>query len=288
MVLTVWALHAFTPPSCTSGTLLYYEYVTEWTAGGRFLVYLRQLANGHIWAPSRYIDWVNAHLGFNPRSGKQSVALSEYMLDDLRFVSSALDEALRAGRLRAQFDPLIATRFMEKNLDLALLDVGRSGPNDLLGQVAAPSSGRAQLLAEHKAIMTAHGKQRKNRISDIGGYVSHIHNHAADAVAGFTVVINVSPEYRNPDAWASGIVRNYTNMAHIVRSTVELFTGVPLREAVTDSYELPEGVGVILVDYDGIHEARLVTDPPAPQPGAPTCWETFVRQMAQKWEERFG
>jgi hypothetical protein len=210
------------------------------------------------------------------------------MLDDLQFVSAELRSLLERGELMTEFDPVIPTRFMGKKLDLALVDPRAAGPVNLAGGRASAPSGQAHLLAEHKAIMTAHGKQRKNRISDIGGYVSHIHNHAPDAIAGFTVAINVSPVYRNPDSWAREIVRNYTNMEHIVRSTVSLFTAVPLRDTAADSYELPEGISVMLVDYDGEHEATLITEPPAPQPGDPAHWQSFINRMVQKWEERFG
>lgn len=245
-------------------------------------------ASPHQWADERYVAWMNAHLGFNPRAGKQSLALSTYMLDDLRFVSRALEERLTSGTLQAIADPTVATRFMEKRLDLALFDVAASPPASLVEGAAPRVAGVAQLLAEHKAIMTAHGKQRKNRISDIGGYVSHVHNHSPDAVAGFTVVINVSPLYRNPDAWAQAIERNYANMAHIVASTVRLFTAVPLRDRPTDPFELPEGLAIILVDYDGAQPAQLVTAPPAPQPEEPTHWRSFIGRMAERWEQRFG
>lgn len=50
--------------------------------------------------PERYVEWINAHLGFHPRGASNSDALSQYVLDDLRYRSpKALDVLINSGDL---------------------------------------------------------------------------------------------------------------------------------------------------------------------------------------------
>ncbi len=170
----------------------------------------------------------------------------------------------------------IRTRIANRDVDLVFFDPKIQGPIN-----------KTRLAVENKTIMTAHGKARKNRYGDLIAYANHIHNHFFKAVAGAIVTINVCPNYRNPDPFATDIERDYPNMEKIVTDTVKIFTDIPLREKEDEPNDQPEAIAVILVDYDGVNEARLVIDPPAPQLGQPNHYASFVERLCRLYEERF-
>ena len=167
------------------------------------------------------------------------------------------------------------TAVAERDVDLVL----RSGDS---------GAGTARLSVENKTIMAAHGKARKNRYGDLIAYSNHVHNHNRNAVAGAILVINTSPSYLNPDAFAKDLIRPRYDMEKVVRTTVEIFATIPQRDNPTESNELPEAVAVILVEYDGVTASRLINDSPAPDLGAQIHYATFLKRMCDLYTKRFG
>lgn len=227
-------------------------------------------------APQRYVAWVNDHLGFNPRSQQNSDALSRFVTDDLRASCRGFADDLESGRLRQELNAAVRTRLAERDIDLVFLDPS-----------AQTMLNRVRLAVENKTIMTAHGKARKNRYGDLIAYSNHLHNHSPKAIAGATVVVNVNPRYQNPDPFATTIERRYPNMGKIVTDTIRIFTAVPLRSDDTEPNDQPEAIAVIVIDYDGKNPAHLVTTPPAPQPGEPNHYATFIHRLGELYTQRF-
>lgn len=227
-------------------------------------------------APKAYIGWINAHLGFNPRSQANSDALSDFVLADLRTTCSALRAVLDSGALKPRKNPSVQTKVAERSIDLVLYEGGE-----------APSIS-VRVSVEHKTIMTAHGKARKNRYGDIIAYSNHMHNHRRDCIAGAIVVINVSPKYENPDAFARGLQRPDFKMEKVVKDTVGIFSKIPLRSEPDDPNDQPEALAVIVVDYDGLSAAKLVTGQLAPQPGNRIHYESFIGRICDLYERRFS
>lgn len=226
-------------------------------------------------APEAYIGWVNAHLGFNPRSQANSDALADFVVSDLRKTCPALDAALESSQLKARKNPSVRTKVAERSIDLVLYEG------------AAPDIS-VRVSVENKTIMTAHGKARKNRYGDLIAYSNHIHNHSRKCVAGAIVVVNVSPAYENPDAFAKGLARPKFNMEKVVQDTISIFDKIPLRDTADDPNELPEALAVIVADYDGVNAAKLVIGPLAPQPGSHINYESFLRRICELYEKRFN
>lgn len=236
-------------------------------------------APARVWAPHRYVEWINQHLGFNPRSQQHSNALSSYMLDDLRVISPRIDADFRTGSLVAKPNQDIRTRIVIRNVDLVMFDPAQPGPLN-----------QARIAIEHKTLMTAHGKARKNRYGDIIAYANHVHNHHLDAIAAASMIINTSVAYANPDAFATNLVRpqfHADRWQQLIADTIQLYTGIPLRDRPNEPSDQPEALTVILMDYDGVNPARLVTDPPAPQTGEPAHILTFYERIARLYTQRF-
>lgn len=226
-------------------------------------------------APGAYVQWMNEHLGFNPRSQTNSNALSDAVVADLLRSGSALGKALTDQVLLSGKNIDVKTRVATRNIDLVFEDEGNDD-----SEISFP------VTVENKTIMAAHGKARKNRYGDIIAYCNHVHNHRRDCVAGAIVVVNTSPAYENPDAFAKGLVRPRFDMNHVVKTTIEIFAKIPLRDTPDDPGEIPEALAVIVVDYDGVNAARLITDERAPQPQDAVHYDNFLTRLCALYERR--
>lgn len=128
--------------------------------------------------PEEYIRWINGHLGFNPRSQANSDALSDFVIADLKASCPVFRRAIESGILVPKKNPNVRTKVAERSIDLVFHE-----------QSATPALS-VRLSVEHKTIMTAHGKARKNRYGDLIAYCNHMHNHRRDCIAGIIMAVN--------------------------------------------------------------------------------------------------
>ena len=226
--------------------------------------------------PETYIRWINEHLGFNPRSQANSDALSEFVIADLKANCPAFQRAMESGALVAKKNPNVRTKVAERSIDLVFHE--RSATPALSVRVSV----------EHKTIMTAHGKARKNRYGDLIAYCNHMHNHRKDCIAAAIVVISTSPEYENPDGFAKGLKRPRFNMGKVVADTIGIFSAIPLRNDAEDPNDQPEALSVIVVNYDGLHPAELIKEPPAPGPADAVQYDQFIKRICRLFGKRFS
>jgi hypothetical protein len=227
-----------------------------------------------MFAPESYVRWINDHLGFNPRAQKASDALCDFVVADLREECPALHAAFNSGDVVSRKNVNVKTKVVERNVDL------------VIQEAKALPTVEFSIAVENKTITTAHGKARKNRYGDIVAYSNHMHNHSRDCIAGAIVVVNASLAYENPDAFAKGLARPQLKMAEIVRTTTALFAGIPLRDKPGDPSDQPEALAVIVIDYDGVKPAILVTDDRAPQLGDSVYYESFVTRICELYGRR--
>jgi hypothetical protein len=225
-------------------------------------------------APESYVDWINHHLGFNPRSQAASNALADFVLDDLRQDCPPIRPALEKSVIASRQNAAVRTAVAERNVDLVLYEETERTP-------------RVRVTIENKTIMAAHGKARKNRYGDIIAYCNHVHNNCRQCVAGAVLVINTSSSYVNPDGFAKGLKRPAFKMDRVVSDTVGLFERIPLRKLPDESNELPEGLTIVLIEYNGADSARLVNPPETPGDSADWRYENFLRRMCERYAERF-
>lgn len=226
-------------------------------------------------APDRFVEWINANIGFNPRAGKYSDALAQFVVDELRGESKLLDARLTSGAVSAEVNADVETLSATRNVDMVLWGARGSGP------------GRpVHLGLENKLILAAHGKARKNRLGDIVAFSNHIHNSSKAAIAAGLIGINLSAEYANPDPFAEGTARPTFRMEKVVADTVQIFAQMPQRETADEPYDRPEAFSVFVIRYDGKSSATLITEPPAPQPGSPLHYRRLIERLAREYERR--
>lgn len=221
-------------------------------------------------APESYIDWTNAHLGFNPRSQTNSNALSDFVVADLRQSCPEIDAAIQSQTLVIVQNPAVRTKVAERSIDLVM------------------SESAAKLVCisvEHKTIMTAHGKARKNRYGDIIAYCNHMHNHRRECIAGAIVIVNTSGLYTNPDAFAKGLVRPQFKMEKVLADTVKIFSQIPLRESPEEPNDQPEALAVIVVNYDGAAPATLIDYFPEE---SQIRYGMFIKRIVRLYLQRFS
>jgi len=167
-------------------------------------------------------------------------------------------------------NPGVRTKVAERSIDLVLRETAAK---------------LVCVAVEHKTIMTAHGKARKNRYGDIIAYCNHMHNHRKECIAGAIVVVNTSPLYENPDSFAKGLSRPRFKMGKVVADTVRIFAQIPLRELPDEPNDQPEALAVIVMNYDGANPARLEGHLPEQNQ---ICYETFIARITRLYAERFS
>jgi hypothetical protein len=218
---------------------------------------------------------MNEHIGFNPRAQQNSNALSDFVVRDLLDSCPAIRDAVEAHTLTPKQNLDVQTSSASRTVDLVMFEITKMPGISV------------HVSVENKTIMAAHGKARKNRYGDIIAYSNHVHNHCRECIAGAILVVNVSPEYENPDAFAKGLVRPKFKMERVVSDTISIFAKIPLRESPSDPTDQPEALAVIVVDYNGVSAAALVTGPLAPQPGSKLHYECFVGRISELYQRRF-
>jgi hypothetical protein len=226
-------------------------------------------------APERFIEWINENIGFNPRAGRYSDALSLLVIDDFVGASGLIKERMGRAWIRAEPNADVTTLSTTRNVDLVIW-----GPED------SNHNRSVQIGLENKLILAAHGKARKNRLGDIIAFSNHIHNAGQGAVAAGLIGVNLSAEYANPDPFAEGMERAKFPMDKVVRDTIGIYAKLPQRGALTEPYDRPEAFGVFVFRYDGQSNATLVTEPPAPQVGDSVHYETFIERIVAQYEQR--
>ena len=245
-------------------------------------------------APEVYVAWINEHVGFNPRGQAHSDFLTARIVADLVDHCQQLGDRFRNGQLELRQNvglngvrhssPLavpitgVEDIDLDPNIDGVILGAGHTYA---LGHVAAP------LTLENKTIMTAHAKARTNRFNDAGAYASHVHIASPSTIAAFTIVINASPRYRNPDAFARSAVSSGTNRPDDAAKTIGLFRRMPLRSLASDPVNRCEAVLILAIDYDGeTPSAQLIAGDPAPRAGDPYSYDWFLDRLCELFRER--
>lgn len=187
---------------------------------------------------------------------------------DLRQTCPEIDADIQSKELVVVQNPGVSTKISSRSIDLVLRE-------------------RAVTLVcvsvEHKTIMTAHGKARKNRYGDIIAYCNHMHNHRKECIAGAIVIVNTSPIYENPDAFAKGLMRPKFKMEKVVADTIKIFSQIPLRE-LPETNDQPEALAVIVMNYDGVGPATLVDYFPEE---SQSRYHAFIGRIARLYVERF-
>ncbi len=114
-----------------------------------------------------------------------------------------------------------------------------------------------------------------------------VHQGDPEAIAAGITVVNIAKTFVSPLRQKGGdlIVTNH-RQPDVARQMVEHLRRLPIRSGGT-------GVGfdayaTIVIDCDNHKMAALWTDPPAPRPGDPDHYDTFLSLLSRACEARLS
>lgn len=238
-------------------------------------------------APERFAAYLLKE-PYHPRSNKHSNKLLELLLDDLiEFCPRLRDEAAN-GRAVYALNRKVQVGTSEWNVDLVL------GPPASSSAAASEESAirRAQpsnfrLACEAKSIMTEHRKAQRNRQRDLDALHQFMHRYDQNTVVAAITVINIAESFRSP--LRRGVTK-HKNPIDLVRASIALLRTLPIRSHPTNGPGL-EANAVIVLNYNNSARKAISTvysAPPAPQPGDPLHWDSFIRRICDLYSQRWS
>jgi len=249
--------------------------------------------------PQALVDHLSTNL-YHPRSDAHSNALCLGILADLIETCPVFAGRAARGEIVAQLNHTSTVGHEEWNVDLAV-GPPRGLPNAPAGGELIRSGPPAviELAIEAKAVMTEHGKARRNRLRDLQAFHSHAHAYDQNVVAVGVVVVNLAEFFWSPTRSPSDVT-HHRGIATLGESTIDIYRNLPLRRRPADGPGF-EAVAVIAIRHDNIRknmalpagspepgETLLVTRSPAPAPGDPLEYGTMIVRACAAYKERWS
>ncbi len=235
-------------------------------------------------APEHYVQHLSAE-GYHPRSDRHSNELCLFVLGDLLERCPVLSQQAAAGEVVYSINHTIHAGATQWNVDLVI------GPPAQVQEPGLPASGilegipaTVRLACEIKSIMTEHGKARKNRLRDFDSLHHYVHRSENRAIAAALLVLNVASRFKSP---LRDEITEHGGIVGLCKETVTLFKSLPFRSNLED--EGLEANGMILVGYENLpgSKAELWDRDPAPRPGDPAHYDSFIRTICNRYMERW-
>lgn len=131
--------------------------------------------------------------GYHPRSSRHGRALCDLVLRDLLASCRVLAEGAARGGLVYDIQQKIIVGSSEWNIDLVMgpPPSGLSAPIPEAGIMQARPA-TIRIAIEAKAIMTEHGKARRNRQRDLDSFHQFVHRYDPTAIAAALTVVNLA------------------------------------------------------------------------------------------------
>jgi hypothetical protein len=259
-------------------------------------------------APQRLVEWFSqavfidrrgllppgTTLQYHSRSDEHSKKLGEFIVDDLLDICPALVD--HAARGVVAFGINIRHRWPNgkvKTLDLAFGVPQQLQPpagariRRLTGR-SAETFTRLLIACEEKATMTEHGKSQPRIYAELNDAHTIVHQGDPDTIAAGITMLNiastfVSPLRQRPD---QPLVISHHRQPDVTANMVQHLRHLPRRTS-------PDSVGLdayctFVVNLDNQGNVSLHEGPPAPQPGDPDHYETFLQDIADAYTVRFS
>jgi hypothetical protein len=237
-----------------------------------------------------------AHLqtkGYNSRNSAHSVALCEAIVADLMTTCPKIRDEALANEVVYKIDHvLVAAGLDEWMTDLAIGPPAPGfapDPTRPPGTMATGVPVETRVAVEAKSTMTKHSGARKNRKRDLEAHHQHVHAYDENAIAASISLVNAA------DIFQSSLLSTPT------RVTTRAMTAHAKAEGVVNQVKMvnfsphvgAKGIDAkcaIVVEMDNINLAStkyVNKAPPAPPPGDPLHWDSFIRRICKLYSDRF-
>lgn len=222
---------------------------------------------------ARVIEQIICDKYHDHRSARHSDLVCEHFILDLLRQCDALAKDIDEVRVKYGFN--VEVPGLTHKVDLMIYEVD----DDHL----EPSLDRARLCMENKSVITAHGKNRKNRHSDLSDFSKLLQTRKPEAIVLGHVLVGTGIQYINiPDSvkskcrilgidfendvlprLSSGDARLWDefgakpNTQDAAAKTIELMRSLPVKEK---GFTHEQGFDVLLIEpvfIDNIHPARV-------------------------------
>lgn len=242
----------------------------------------------HVYGDEKIVEFLDRE-GYHPRSSKHGEASCLAFLDDILHQSHAIRDAAEAGELVFQQDYTVGSGDSKWNTDLVV------GPPEESAEVSVdPDRGIAELEPDEvwlaidaKSVMTEHGKARRNRQRDINSFADIMHSHYPGSVTGGILLINAAESFKSP-LRDEDDVTSHDRIEQLLPETVDIFRDIERSDGEISPNV--DGVACIVVEHTNMDDdepTRLVTEPPAPQPGDVVRYQTFLEDIIETFENRW-
>jgi hypothetical protein len=151
--------------------------------------------------------------------------------------------------------------------------------------------GAVHIALEAKACMTAFGKAKPRLYDELNSSHAAIHGNSPHTIAAGLATVNIATEFISPglndfDLSTRPAVVSRHNQPRNAAEVVAKLREIPRRSR--DGEEGYDAFGIIVIDCrnDGT-PVRLVSGPPAPQPGETDHYEMTVHRLAQLYEQKY-
>lgn len=177
----------------------------------------------------------------------------------------------------------------KKTLDLAVglspVVQGQLVPATPTGKIKIKFD-KVHIACEAKSAMTEHVKAKPRIYDELSNSHQLIHREDAETIACGITVVNIADKFASPLRQTNGPLQfSVHRQPHVTASLVD-----KLRTLQTSSATDPAGFdayATIVVSCDNVSPATLWTASPAPQPGEPDHYETFLSRIVQAYQARF-
>jgi hypothetical protein len=252
-------------------------------------------------APAKFAEWMCSHQHHDPkfghfynyhsRSDAHSIVLCQLIMDDLLEACPVLREQGAAGKvaygINAEFKWALSQK--TKTIDLAV-GIPSSATILIDGNIRrAERFSEVFISCEAKAVMTEHKKSQPRLFDELGSSHQIVHQGRQDAIAAGITVLNIAPTFVSPlrnQRSETPLQVTIHRQPAVAASMRTHLLGLPLREDVGsvgfDAY------CTVVVNCDNQTGCSLHTETPAPQPGDPDHYNTFVRRIADFYTARFS
>jgi len=172
------------------------------------------------------------------------------------------------------------------NTDLAIGTPPHSGipPNaNRIAGMPEATPVHVRIAVEAKAVMTKHSGARRNRKRDLEAHHDHVHRYRRETVAAGLTMVNAARTFYSPVP-PPGVRDHGPNAA---QGVINVMRGVT-RSSGLGTPGL-EAIGLLVVDMDNVNlpTTHYVTRAPAPRPGDPLHWDTFIEDICASYAARF-
>jgi hypothetical protein len=236
--------------------------------------------------PHTFLDHLRQS-GYDSRSNKHSNALALAVLDDLISSCPAIAAQGAAGALVYQLNMKLRFGASDWNVDFVLGQPGTpTAPPD--GRIATQTPSFVRLALEIKSVMGSHRNAIQNRKRDFEAHHEHVHNYNRRSVAAGLLVLNANSRFES--SVRTSPVRPSAPEVHA--RTLDFC--VHQMRSVTSSgganhYGM-DAKGLILLNLLNKSGAgtTYVVAAPAPQPGDPLHYDSFIRKLCEEYTARFA